>query len=123
MIGRPLLQKCNLCGSCNASRYSNLLRRRSEVVNSNPVIPVISERNSENIDSTDVITNQIEEHNQDDSSVDGITILLTAKQENDLFNEISLSYLYDQLDRNGTIVNNIQVEGDKIFEAAGVLPK
>ena len=77
MIGRPL-QKCDLCGSCNASRYSNLLRRTPEVVNSNPVIPVISERNSENTEFPAVITENIQEHSQDNSTVDGCAISMTT---------------------------------------------
>jgi len=81
--------KCKLCGSYNTSKYGSLLRRKPEVVNSDPVIPGISERNSENSDSLDVITENIQEHSEEDISVDGIAISLTAEQEADLFYAIS----------------------------------
>ena len=70
--------RCKLCGSYNTLKYGALLRPKPAVVNIDPVIPVISEKNSENTDFPDVITENIQEHNQDNSTVDGCAISMTT---------------------------------------------
>ena len=82
-----LYLKCKLCGSYNTLELS--LFRIPEVVKSDPVIPVISERNSENTDFPDVITENIQEHSQDNSTDDGSAVSMTADQEADLFDTTS----------------------------------
>ena len=90
---------CGLCCYRNTSPYGDILRRKPKV-NSDTVIPSISERNSVNIDSSGMMTENIEEHNQDESSVDGISISLTAEQEGHLFDSVSTSDSDPELDGN-----------------------